>query len=135
MTLIDKYDAIFKAMVTEFDEKYFDWERDYYIIGMWGRLAPTVVGRHERYHFSIDHIYEALKHNLNKKKILDWHDYCVESYEKKESPMSLVNYCMWVEEYTKEERKKDKDNIKRTKKLLEDSILEYKRKNDTTKRK
>lgn len=136
MTLNDRYDLIFQELVTAFDERYFDWEKDYYIIGSWGRLAPNVVGWQERYHFNIDQIYEALKHGLPKKKILDRHDYCVDELMEKRSPTSLVNYCLGMEEYTKEQKKEAKRNIAQSKKLLQEAILEINnKKNAPTKRK
>ena len=133
--IIETYDNIFKQLVEEFVRVYFtedDWSvADYYIIGSWWRLAPYTVEIGDYYFRDICQMYEALKNNIPKDKLLERYDYSYDIHQKNskndnkkedEHIVNLVSYALWALPYTKEDKAEAERNIKYARDMLEESI-------------
>jgi len=134
MESLDNYNEAFEEIVKEFVKKYYtydDWSyQDYYIIWGFWRHAPDTVEINWDF-WDITNIYEALKHDLDKGKLFERYEYSlnkahINSEWWKEIIVNLINFCKWAIEYTEEDKKKDEEKIKETRKLLFNSIKQEK---------
>lgn len=127
---IEQYDRSFKLICEEFISTYFTWDdgsvSEWYIIGEWWRLAPDVIEVDDTY-WSINNMYEALKNDIPRDKLMERYDYAFNKHQLKEQPVNLTSYALGVKTYTEKERLADEDKIKETFRLLQESIDENKR--------
>jgi len=106
-------------LVKWFVRKYFkDW--DCCVVAESTIMHPWPVCVNDTYWIGIGTIYEAVKNNIPRKKLLDWLEYDYNSAI--DCKKNEVNFCRpWLLKYIKAQ-KKDKAEIQRLRKELENSL-------------
>lgn len=120
---IEQYDRVFKQVCEEFISTYYTWDdgsiSEWYIIGEWGRLAPDIIEVNDTY-WSINNMYEALKNDIPRDKLIERYDYAFNKHQLKKQPVNLTSYALGVKPYTEEERLADEEKIKESFRLLQE---------------
>ena len=107
MKVIDIYNESVLMMVEEFIDQYYTYDdgskAEYYVIGG-DNQAPGVIDIAEDF-WNIDDIYVALKNNVEKKTLMQRHEYAHDEYIADKYPINLYNYHLGLRPEKKDEEK------------------------------
>lgn len=122
--MTNEYIRVIENMVKEFVRLYYtydDWSSQDYDMMNNEKYWPWPIAIWDEFR-GVDDIYVAIKHNLDRDKVFERYDYCMDKSFLEETPDNLLTFCRWPKEYTKEEQEKDQKAIKEAHKMLMWSI-------------
>lgn len=117
LRIIQDFDLSFYLLAKEFTKKYYSYEgeiSDFVIIWETLMFAPNIVCIAWEHYWHIEHMYEALKHNITQERLFERNDYCIAKTQLWERFENLIKFCQNRMQYTREERTRDKIKIAET---------------------